>query len=106
MTCALCRRSQEDGFRKIRCKGIDHVDECPTGEVPKLLPGNRRFWEICRAALPGLFDGFGGVNYLAISYIMDLYGVPEGQRPIVHDKFLAVVKGIDEIKEQERKRGQ
>ncbi len=99
MTCELCRDEQEGGFR-ARCPGIELVDACPTGEVPKLSAENRRFWLLFERILPGLFDGWGGVNYSAIREVLDLYEVPAGERPIAFDKCLVVVEVIQEIREK------
>jgi len=103
MTCAICRRAQKDGFRDIRCKGIETVPECPTNEVPKLMAENEPFWFVFQRMLPGLFDGYGGVNFAAIIQVLDLYGVPAGQRPIVHDGCLTVIGAIRELQEQNKK---
>lgn len=67
---------------ELRC------DEC---EEPFLLPGNVFAWELILLAFPGLFDGFGGINYGAISYVMDLYAVPAWERQELYEKFLAVI---------------
>ncbi len=98
MTCGLCQRSQRDGFRKnVKCDGIDTVDECPTKEVPKPSPENELFWQLFQRILPGLPNGMGGYNLEAIETVMNLYQVPEGQRPIIFDKCLAVITVIQEI---------
>jgi len=102
MTCAICRRAQKDGFRETPCRGIEHVAACPTGEVPKLMRENEPFWFVFQRMLPGLFDGYGGVRFAAIGEVLDLYGVPQGQRPIVHDSCLVVIGVIRELQEQER----
>ncbi|MBW2341222.1 MAG: hypothetical protein JRF50_12915 [Deltaproteobacteria bacterium] len=102
MTCSVCRRAQEDGFRKFRCRGIETVEACHTGEVPKLIRENEPFWFLFQRMLPGLFDGYGGVNFTAIFQVLDLYKVPAGQRPIIHDKCLVVIAAVREIQEQER----
>jgi len=81
---------------RVKCGGIDTVDICPTGEVPKLNENNKKFQRLLVRTLPGLFDGFGGVSFFAIDYVMELYSISTGQRPIIHDKFLQVIQAIQE----------
>jgi len=104
MTCDFCRRTQEDGLKEIDCKGIDAVDECPAGEVPKLSPPNLRAWFLISRILPALMDGYGGVNYGTIEAVFRIYQVPSGQRPILLDKCIAVISAIREVRESERKK--
>lgn len=89
-------------MRKERCEGIDTVDACLTGEVPKLSIDNIKFKSLLYRTLPGLFDGFGGVNFLSIDYVMNLCEVSPGQRPIVHDKILQVIAAIEDIRKEEK----
>ena len=95
MSCNTCQLAQGQGIRE-KCGGIDAVDECPTGEVPKLNERNKKFQRLLVRTLPGLFDGFGGVSFYTIDYIMNLYSIGKGQRPIIHDKFLQVIQAIQE----------
>ena len=53
--------------------------------------------------LPVLCDGYGGFQVGTIEYVMNLYGVPFSQRPIVHDRMLIVIGVIEEIRKQEKK---
>jgi len=102
MTCEFCRRLQKDGFEKVKCEGIEKVDECETGKVTKLHPGNRPFWWLFQRILPGLFGAYGAVNYSAIDSIFSLYGIDPGQRPVLHDNCLICINVIKEIWEKER----
>lgn len=103
MSCNLCRRSQRDGYRPhVQCEGIESVKECPTGEVAVLAPENQKFWALFLRMLPGLVDGLGGFDYSAITTVMDVYGVPPGERLVIFDKALAVIYGIQEVREAER----
>lgn len=102
MTCGFCRRAQEDGFKEIDCKGIDAVDECPAGEVPKLSPSNLRAWFLISRILPGLFDGYGAANYEAIEAVFRIYQTPPGQRAVLLDKCIIVISAIQEAREAER----
>ena len=52
--------------------------------------------------LPGLFDGFGGVDYGAITTVMDVMKVPRDERPVIFDKCLIAIRAIREIQEAER----
>ncbi|MBU1067661.1 hypothetical protein KKE60_07720 [Patescibacteria group bacterium] len=96
MTCNLCQRSQRDGFRNFKCQGIETIDQCPTGEIARLAPENERFWDLFSRILPGLCDGFGGFNYRAIEFVMDVQNVSAGQRPIIFDKCLIMISVIEE----------
>ncbi len=87
------------GWRKEKCHGIEFVDKCSRGEVFKLSPVNRKFFSIFQRMLPGLFDGLGGVNYSAITQVMDLYHIPDGQRPIIMDKVLIMTAAQREVRE-------
>lgn len=99
----MCRRSQEDGFLQIKCDGIDTVAKCPTGEVPKLCEKNRGFKFLLDRMLPGLCDAYGGFDFNAIGHVFELYGVPEGQRPVIHDKLMVVIDVIREVRKAEEK---
>ena len=98
MTCGICRRSQEDGFREFRCEGIDNVETCRTGEIPKLMPGNRAFAEFFNRVVYGLYDGWGALRVEVIETFLNIYGVPSGQRPVILDKCLALVIAINDVK--------
>lgn len=103
MTCEFCRALQKDGFRAlVSCEGVESVSACPTKEVPKLCSANRRFLYLLHRILPGLFDGYGGMNYSAIETVLDQYGIEAGKRPVLMDKTLAVAAGIREVQKQER----
>lgn len=104
MTCGICRRSQRDGFREVRCEGVETVETCPTGEIPKLLCGNERFSEALLRQIQVLRDGFGGVSAANLQALMDAYGVPVGQRPVCMEKAAAMIRGIDQVREEERDR--
>ena len=97
MTCGICRRSQRDGFRDVKCDGIETVDACPTNEIPKLAPENEWFWSLFQRMLPGLPNGMGGWNFQVIELVMNLYQVPKGQRLIIWDKCMAVITVLQEI---------
>jgi len=99
MTCGICRRSQEDGFRKFQCEGIDVAETCQTGEVPKLIEENQGFWELFLKILPGLFDGYGAPRFESIVAVFDVFGVKPGQRPVLMDKCLALIHVIKEIRD-------
>ena len=99
----MCRRFQKDNQRETKCDGIDTVNKCPTGEVPKLSEENRKFKAFLFRMLPGLCDGFGGFNFMAIQYAMDVFGIARGQRPIVHDKMMQVIVAIEDIRKEKRK---
>ena len=53
--------------------------------------------------LPGLFDAMGGVRYNAIRQLLEDYGVVAGERAVIHDRVLALVGVIREIREHGRK---
>ena len=101
MSCTLCQWAQGDGFRTDKCLGIDKVEECPTGEMPKLSPKNRGFWFLFMKILPGLMDGYGAFKFEAIKFIMDEYQVDPGQRPIIHEKCLVAMGAIREVRNEE-----
>jgi hypothetical protein len=100
MECSICRRSQKDGFRRIRCEGIETVDECPTKEMPKLRGEIKPFWAFFETVLPGLFDGMGGMQYSTIQSACDIWGVSRGERPIVLHYSLIVAAVIREQKKE------
>ena len=107
MTCSICRQAQRDWPKtNPQCNGIETVDECKraTQKVPKLLKDNEEFVFLLYKVLPVLCDGFGGFKHDAIEYLMDMHKVPEGQRPIIFDRFLIVIDVIREVREKERKK--
>jgi hypothetical protein len=79
------------------------VEQCPTGQVPKLLEENEGFIEFFHRASAGLFDGFGALRLEAVQTVCDLMGVPGGERPVILDLTLTCVKAIREIRETEKK---
>jgi len=87
----------------VGCPGIDFVERCPRGLVPKLDPGNEGFLELFLRLLPGLFDGYGAARYEAIDYIMRHYGIQKPMRPIFHDKCLVMIQAVGEIREEKRR---
>lgn len=101
MTCPLCQRTQADGFRAV-CRGIDHVDECPTGEVPKLKENTRQFWWLFERILPGLCNPFGGFDFNAITSVCDTYAIEAGERPVIHELCLVVIEAIQDVREKEK----
>ena len=98
MDCGICRRSQKDGFRKFKCEGIDYVDECRTKEVPKLSRENEPLCDFLLRYIGVLFDGFGGFNVQGLQALFDIYGIPEGQRPVVLDGAVRIVGVIRELR--------
>ena len=102
MTCEFCRRTQDDGFRTEKCAGIDFVERCPRGEIPKLLLVNKDFTFLLFRILPGLIDGMGGFKYESIQVIMEEYDVPKGMRPIIFDKCIVVIAAIKEMRDKNK----
>ena len=100
----MCRRSQDDGFRDIKCRGIENVDECPTGEVARLSEENRKFWHLFIKMLPGLCTAEGGFDFRAIDFVFETYRVPEGQRFILLDRCIIVIDVIKEIRQRLREK--
>ena len=90
--------------KDVQCDGIETVDICPIGKVPKLTEENERFRFLLFKALPVLCDGFGGFRHDAIDYVLNMYNVPEEQKPIIYDRFLLVIDAIEEARERERKK--
>ena len=102
MDCSLCRRAQDDEFKEVRCAGIDMVEECPEGRVPKLLPENLPAWQFFGRISPGLFNGWGGCDLGAIETGFRVYGVPPQARPHVMDKMLAIINAMRAAEKEER----
>ncbi len=104
MTCDLCRQAQRDGFKPdVSCEGIDHVDTCPTDEVPKLDETNQSFMHFfIERLLPGLFGFEGTLDYQAIRFAFDTYGTSRHARPFVMEKILAIIRVLQELKQEER----
>ena len=101
MDCSICRRSQKDGFRKFKCEGIDYVDECRTKEVPKLHKENMRIWNFLLSYIGILFDGFGGFNVQGLKVVFETCGIPEGERPVLLDSAVNVVRVIRELRKED-----
>lgn len=98
----MCKRSQRDGFR-APCPGIEEVPECPRGEVPRLMSENERFrLFLVSRIFPGLCDGWGAFRYETISEAFRMYNIPDGERPVLMDKCLMVIRAIQEVREAER----
>ena len=105
MTCGFCRQQQQDGFQPFKCGGIDTTDKCRRefDKVPKLDKDNETFRDnLLFRALPGILAGDGGDNFDAIERAFAWHRVPDGQRPVLHDRFLVVIDAIEEIREQIR----
>jgi len=100
--CSICRSAQKDGWVAEKCQGIEYVDKCPRGNVPKLLDENREFWALFEKILPGLCNGKGGFDYRAIDIVFDSYRTPRAIRHIHFDKCLIVIEAIQKIREEER----
>ena len=98
MTCGFCRNAQEAKWRES-CQGIDHVEECPTKEVQKLAPANHTAVELFYKMLPGLQNGMGGWDYGAIREVFGIYRVSKGERPVLFDKVLIMIRAIMQIQE-------
>ena len=116
MNCRRCRTQQKDGFlNEVKCAGIEHVEECArtTDKVPKRSEENRRFWLLFEKMMPalvkhkiqlGIKEGrlamFEWVefDYAAIDHVLNNYSIPTGQRPIIYDKCIAVIKIIKKRK--------
>lgn len=102
MTCGICRRSQKDGFKKIKCDGIESVEKCPGGDIPKLSRENKKAWWLLNRMLPGFYSAQGGFDYSVISLVFNLYNVPAGQRPILYDKFIHVIDAVIKMRKKNK----
>jgi len=69
--------------------------------VPKITDENKPFLFLFEKILPGLFDGYGGVNFSNVDLVFKFYGVRGGDRIILFDKFLACLESIEEIRKVE-----
>lgn len=98
MTCGLCKKAQKDGFRNDSCQGIETVDQCPTGEVGKLGPELAGFRFLLDRFLPLVGNGLGAWQPDAFRLVFETYGVPQGQRPVLADFLLVVLKAIGEAR--------
>jgi hypothetical protein len=99
MTCGLCGQAQKDGFRNdIHCLGIETVDECPTGEVGKLHKKLAGFKWLLDRFLPVAGNGLGAWQPDAFRLVFETYAVPQGQRPVLADFLLVVLKTIQEVR--------
>jgi len=65
---------------------------------------NVRFCDVLLSTLPVLRDGFGGIAGANLGALMDAYGVPAGQRPVIMGKAAAMMRGIDQVREAEKTR--
>lgn len=75
------------------------VAACPTDEVPKLTPENRRFVEsFMGRMMPGLSDGSGGFHITAIDSVIDRFHIPEGQAQVMYDRALVIIRAIQEVR--------
>jgi len=99
----MCQRAQRDGFKPgLHCRGIETVEKCPIGQVPKLSEGNQRFWHLFSRLLPGLFDGYGGISYSAIAFFIDLFKIE--QKDVFFEKSIIIATTIRQIQEERQKR--
>jgi len=108
MTCDLCRQAQRDWpDMNPSCPGIDKVDECArhTEKVYRLDRANHGFYQFWQLVSPGLHNGMGGFNYDAIDQVCRIHHVPDGQRPILHEKCLVMINEIRKARERDRKSG-
>lgn len=59
--------------------------------MPKLMSENYLTWEIFQKVRPGLFDGFGGINYSNIQIILNEYGISNSEeRKNIFDKIISL----------------
>lgn len=59
-------------------------------------------WEIFQMVGPGLFDGFGGINYSNIQIILNEYGISDyEERKNIFDKIISLA--IEMKKEKQPK---
>jgi len=65
------------------------------------MPENEYAWSMIRMIGPGLFSGFGGMNYRAIEFVFELYTVPRHMRQDLFEKVIAF--GDVAIEESRRK---
>lgn len=93
-TCDICQQTQKDGFTKIKCAGIEHVEECRQPEknrVPKLDRRNIPLWNLFAFHIaPGLANGMGGYSYQAIEFIFNLHVDPD-IRGEAMDRILIII---------------
>lgn len=75
------------------------ISACPTGEVPKLTPENRRFVDtLLPRIMPGLSDGAGGFHLEAIGTVLDRFGVPDGESQVLFDRGLMIIQALQEVR--------
>lgn len=104
MTCSTCSKAQKDGFSKIKCSGIDFVDKCQRGIIPKLHHDNAQFWDFFHHFLIGLIPEEGAYNLSVLKDIADVYNISKGQRAIFYDLSLIVLLAIEEVRKAERQK--
>ena len=93
-----------DGFCNFICAGIETVNNCPIGNVPKLLVENEDFWQIFLKMLPGLIYDNGGVNYASAQIIIDALGIEKTSHAVIYDKINICAVAIREAQEREREK--
>ena len=106
MTCSTCLKAQKDGFFKYECDGIEHVEKCPRGMVPKLSYDNYCFWDFFHHFLIGLVPDEGAYNLSVLKDIMDVYDISRDQRPIFYDLSLIVLLELEAVRKIERAKAQ
>lgn len=103
--CTVCLLAQRDGLqKKVQCDGIETVDACPLGDVPKLSARNSLFWRFYIRCAPGLYNGMGGFDYGAVVHCLALYAVPHGLREPLMEKVLAVIGALRAVQAREEEK--
>lgn len=98
--CTLCRNSQKDGFTDVKCQGIEHVEICPVGKVPKLNDENREFQKIFEDIEPGMHNGMGGFDYFAIDMVLRRYD--SAARDVIFAKCLVMIRAIMQVRKEKK----
>ena len=78
-----------------QCRGIEYVDECPGGWIPKLNERNGDVWQFYRKVAPGLFRETG-YDFKAIELAFSVYDV--SFRDVYMDRLLLIIEAVDEVR--------
>lgn len=100
--CEVCiDYYQAEGLTKIKCPGIQFVDECPgspNGKVPKLSPDNYKFtrW-FFEKIFPYMQNGMGGFSSGAIERAFNTFEISKEIRPYLYDSCTIMVTTFRQV---------
>ena len=97
--CKLCHVVQKD-HGEIKCLGLDESGICPEGKIPYLMQNNYEIWRLFRLMIPGIMNGMGGYDYVAIDVTFNQMGVVQEKRKKIFPLIIKLIETHSECKKK------